>query len=248
MPTCPARLRAALGALAALSLLDACEPAKATRAGDATPPPDAQTIVVTVSGPPRVAVGTSARFTAAVTGTLDERVSWSVDAGGGTIDPSGVYTAPGSAGDHVVRATSLADRNVWGEAAVRVYLPARVTVSPSPGAVDACRTLQLTATVENVANTAVTWRVQEGAAGGTVSGTGLYTAPATGSTYHVGAVSVADPTAAATTAITVSERVLAVTVSPSSVDLFPGQSTTFHATVQTTCGSTVTATEYTAPR
>src|SRR5712672_76670 len=42
-------------------------------------------------------------------------------------------------------------------------------------------------------STAVTWAVQEGAAGGAVSSSGGYTAPATSGTYHVVAASVADP-------------------------------------------------------
>ena len=51
--------------------------------------------------------------------------------------------------------------------------------------------------------TAVTWSVQEGSAGGSVSTSGLYTAPATVGTYHVVVAAVADPTKAAAAAATI---------------------------------------------
>ena len=43
------------------------------------------------------------------------------------------------------------------------------------------------------AGAGTTWSVVEGAAGGTVTSTGLYTAPQTAGTFHVEARSVADP-------------------------------------------------------
>src|SRR5205807_1355266 len=51
-------------------------------------------------------------------------------------------------------------------------------------------------------STAVTWSVQE-AAGGTVTSSGSYTAPATAGTYHVLAKSVADSTKSDTATISV---------------------------------------------
>jgi chitinase len=50
---------------------------------------------------------------------------------------------------------------------------------------------------------AVTWSVQEGIAGGSVSSTGLYTAPALPGTYHLIATSQADPSHAAMATIIV---------------------------------------------
>jgi hypothetical protein len=195
----------------------------------------------------RVTTGASAVFTASVSGTTNGRVSWTVDAGGGTIDPSGVYTAPAVPGEHRVRATSEADSNAFGEAVVTVRAQVRVSVSPTPWAVDACQTVQLTATVQNATNQAVSWRIQE-TGGGSVDTNGLYLAPAAAGTYHVVATSLEDQTASAAATITVSEKVLSVSVSPPSIQLYPGQSASFVATVRTTCGTTVTAKTITAPR
>lgn len=52
-------------------------------------------------------------------------------------------------------------------------------------------------------NTAVTWSVSEASGCGSVSGTGLYTAPSTAQTCHVVATSVADTTKSATATVTV---------------------------------------------
>ncbi|WP_049760102.1 glycosyl hydrolase family 28-related protein [Anaeromyxobacter dehalogenans] len=82
--------------------------------------------------------------------------------------------------------------------------PVAVAIGPSSAAVTAGGSAQFTATVSGSTNTAVTWSVQEGAAGGTVTASGLYTAPATAGTYHVVATSAADPSRSAAAAVTVS--------------------------------------------
>ena len=135
--------------------------------------------------------------------------------------------------------------------AVAATIPApvvTVTLSPSSGAVDACGgKISFLTTVTGSTNTAVTWSVPEGAAGGTVSTTGTYTAPATPGTYHVVATSAASTAATATAAVTVSERVLSVTVSPATLSLAPGATGQFTATVTTSCGTTASAQTVTAP-
>ncbi len=85
----------------------------------------------------------------------------------------------------------------------------------------------------------MTWSVQEGAAGGTVSTTGVYTAPANAGTYHVVATSQADTTKIATVAVTVSDRILSVAVSPQTIQVTPGGTQQFTATVTTTCGTSI---------
>lgn len=60
------------------------------------------------------------------------------------------------------------------------------------------------AAATGTATTSVTWSVQEGASGGGVSSTGLYTAPAAGGTFHVVATSVADPSKSAAATVSVS--------------------------------------------
>ena len=70
-----------------------------------------------------------------------------------------------------------------------------VAVSPAAASMKVGQTQQFSATVANATNTAVNWSVTEGSAGGTVSSSGLYVAPANAGTYHVVATSAADPAA-----------------------------------------------------
>jgi len=200
--------------------------------------------VVVAPGQVEVPPAGAVTFTATVTGTANTSVAWSVqEATGGTVDTKGLYTAPASGGTYHVTATSQADASKKATATVTVTAPAVVAVAVSPvtGSVNACKTLQLTATVTGTANTAVTWSVQEGAAGGTVGSGGLYTAPSGPGTYHAVATSVADPTKSAVATITVNEVIVAVAVSPATVSLPPGGTAQLTATVTNSCG-TYTAT------
>jgi hypothetical protein len=112
-----------------------------------------------------------------------------------------MYTAPGTPCTDTVTATSAADNTKSASATVTVTAPATVSVSVSP----ASATLvtggrqQFTATVSGASNTNVTWA----ATGGTISSTGLYTAPATPGSYTATATSVADTTKSASASISV---------------------------------------------
>ncbi|WP_224371355.1 Ig-like domain-containing protein [Hyalangium versicolor] len=144
------------------------------------------------------------QFTATVTGTTNTEVTWSVtETGGGTVDASGLYTAPDTAGTYHVVATSVADSTKSATATVTVTDSIMVSVSPATAALIVGQTQQFVATVSNTSNNAVTWTIQEGTAGGTIDTAGLYTAPSTPGTYHVVATSEADPTKSATATITV---------------------------------------------
>jgi len=74
--------------------------------------------------------------------------------------------------------------------------PANVTLPPGA-------TLTFKATVSGTQNTAVTWSVTEGANGGSITSTGVYTATQTTGTYHVVATSQADPSVNATAVVKV---------------------------------------------
>jgi acyl-coenzyme A thioesterase PaaI-like protein len=180
-------------------------------------------------------------FSAAVTGTANTAVTWSVvETSGGTVDASGLYTAPGSQGVFHVQATSVADTTRSASATVTVTAapqPVSVTVAPAAPLVDACKTVQLVARVTGTSNGVVTWTVQEGVAGGTVNSSGLYTAPDVDGTYHVVATSAADGTKSATSSVTVTTRVLSVSVTPVSGTVQTGGGLQFAASVTTTCGS-----------
>lgn len=84
---------------------------------------------------------------------------------------------------------------------------ALVTITPAASCTQPGQTLQLTAHVQSLSNTAVTWFVnqyQGGAASvGTISPTGLYTAPATAGTYSIEASSQQLPSLVGATNVTV---------------------------------------------
>src|SRR5215813_8947778 len=74
-----------------------------------------------------------------------------------------------------------------------------VTVSPTISSVAAGATVQFTATVTGTDNPKVNWD----ASGGTITGDGLYTAPAVGGGYAIRATSAVDARAAATAIVNV---------------------------------------------
>src|SRR6266849_8094334 len=94
-----------------------------------------------------------------------------------------------------------------------------ITISVAPTAVTVAvgNTQQFTTTVTGTPNTAVTWSVAGGAANGTVSNTGLYTAPATAPNppqVTVTATAQADSTKSASAIVTVTGPPTSVRVSP----------------------------------
>jgi hypothetical protein len=167
--------------------------------GQGTPPPASIAVTVNPSAPSTAILGTIS-FQASVTGTTAAQstaVTWSVqEAAGGTVTSSGVYTAPAVSGTYHVVATSAADPTKTGTATVTVTPTPVIAVStsPNPVLVAPSGTQTFTATVTGLTvgqSAAVTWSVQE-PGGGTVSSSGVYTAPAVEGTYHVLATSVAD--------------------------------------------------------
>ena len=113
-----------------------------------------------------------------------------------------------------------------------------VTVSPATAIIVAAQTQQLIATVTGMSNTAVTWT----ASSGTVSLSGLYTAPASISaqtTATVTATSAADPTKGATATVTLIPPVT-VSMTPGTATLTQGQTQQFSALVTGTTNSGVT--------
>lgn len=138
-----------------------------------------------------VGVGVTRQFNATVNNTANTAVTWSVngtvggDATFGTISNGGLYTAPAAVpGSAVtVRATSVADPAIFAQATVTVQPPPApvVTVSPGNVALKTDLTQQFSATVTNTQNTAVSWSVNNIAGGnaavGTITASGLYTAP-----------------------------------------------------------------------
>src|SRR5690242_18624285 len=122
-----------------------------------------------------------------------------------------------------------------------------VAVSPTTASVSCSAQQQFVATVSGGSNQTVNWTVDTIAGGnanvGTVSTSGLYTAPAAAGTHTVTAVSVADATKFASATVTVSctpPPNIKVQVAPETLSLSPTQQQQFTATVTGTPNTAVT--------
>ncbi len=195
------------------------------------PPPPPPNITISISPTtPSVIVGATQQFTATVTGSTNTAVTWSVT-GSGTISSSGLYTAPVSLttpGSATVKATPQADTSK--SASATITIPAvSATVSPSTPSVILGGTQQFSATVSNATDTSVTWSV---AGGGAITSGGFYAAPdslATPNSATITATPNADPSKAASTALTI--PAVSVALSPGTATLNAGTSLKFNATV-----------------
>jgi DNA-binding beta-propeller fold protein YncE len=165
------------------------------------------------------------QFTATVTGNSDTDVTWSVNSvtGGnatvGTVTTQGLYTAPANAlnsSSVSVTATSVADTSKYASATVTISSGATVTVFPTAGiTLSPGETYQFTDTVTNIIDTstqatAVYWYVNGVQGGnattGTITTTGLYTAPSqigASNTFVVKATLQSDSTSSGQTNATV---------------------------------------------
>jgi hypothetical protein len=223
----------------------ACGPATVTDASPAVNPPgQPQPTIVTVS-PPEVTIvaGSQQVFAAVVTGSANAGVTWLVSEGaaGGAVSTVGAYTAPTTPGTYHVVARSNGDPTIQANALVTVTAPPppiSITLNSASASVFGCQSTTFTADVTGSADTSANWAVVE-AGGGTVTSSGVYTAPAAPGTYHVTATSHADPTRIATAAVSVTTKVLSVTLDPPTISVPAGGTAQFTATVSTTCGTTV---------
>ena len=137
----------------------------------------------------------------------------------------------GSAGPWVMQMVAF-------KAAAGSTTPPAVTVSVSPSSTNLATdaTQQFTATVTGTTNTAVTWS----ASCGTVTASGLYTAPTAAGSCTVTATSQADSTKSASATVTVTSPVVAVSISPVSASLQTGSTQQFTAYVTGSSNTAVT--------
>jgi hypothetical protein len=206
-----------------------------------------------------VAAGGTQQFTATVQNTSNTAVTWQVNgvSGGnatvGTISSSGLYTAPAVVpSPATVTVTAVSQVDATKSASAQVTITAATTVSvtilPASVTVAAGGTQQFTATVQNTSNTAVTWQVNGVNGGnatvGTISSSGLYTAPGVvpnPATVTVTAVSQADTTKSASAQATITAATtVSVTISPTSATVAAGGTQQFTAMVQNTSNTAVT--------
>ena len=183
--------------------------------------------------------GTMVELSSSVTGATNTTVTWTVEGGdaNGTITPTGAYTAPTTPGTYTVVATSAADSSKKARVTI-IVRPVAVAILPAEQTLHTTGSLVLAATVTGTPNTAVTWSVEGGDANGTITPTGVYTAPATGGTYTVVATSSADPSKKATTQVKV--ETVEVKVSSETTTVDQGAPLTLGATVTGTSLQAVT--------
>ncbi len=179
-----------LSALISLAILAA---ACSSSSNNSTPPPT--TSKVTISpGTATVTTGATRSFTATVSSSSDQDVSWKVNGvrGGsasyGLISVEGVYIAPTTVPNPAtvtVSAQAFSDPTKTGSATVTIQAGSSVKVaiagSGSRLTVPTFGTRQFSASVTGTSNTAVSWKVNGTAGGsaatGTITTAGLYYAP-----------------------------------------------------------------------
>jgi hypothetical protein len=201
-----------------------------------------------------VTVGQTATFSVATTGTAPFSYQWQKNntaISGGT---SSTYTTPPTtASDNsalfrvVVSNSAGSTTSNSATLSVSGATGAAVQVSPNSATVSVGSTQQFAATVTGAANMAVTWTVSgtgcSGAACGTISGGGLYTAPASvpsPATLNVTVTSVADPTKSASASITlVATAAVLLSINPTSASVPTASTDSFTASVTGTTNTAV---------
>ena len=176
------------------------------------------------------------QFSAVVLNAANTAVTWTINPAVGTISNSGLYQAPPSAPTSVsitVTATSVADPAKSASAIITVGPPIVVSVAPSAATLGPGQSQQFTANVANAANILVNWTISPQT--GSISGAGLYTAPAAiavRTTVTVTATSVADSSKTGSGQITLQPPVpAAIVVTPANVSMTAGQKQQFSAAV-----------------
>ena len=253
--------------LSAIAILPGCPGAKPAPISGYSPLP-AVSVMVIVPDSTSVGTGTTQQFMAMVNNSGVQNVQWEVngipsgDGDVGTIDKTGLYTAPPfiPKNPHVtITAQANADNTKSGSANITIIGaqgPATVSISPSTAFLQIGTSITLTATVTGVSNTAVTWLVNNVVEGNTTVGrivpgennTAVYTAPAVvpnPATVEITAISNEDPdpTRAGLAEITISKNppdIANVTISPSLANVQAGHSFPFTATITGISDTSVT--------
>jgi hypothetical protein len=250
-------------ALSGLLVLGACGGNSSSNGGGNTGVTPAASVSVSLQGAPAdINIGDTLPVTAQVVGSINPAVTWTVDnilngnADVGTITGSGnsvTYVAPVNEGTHVLAATYVQDPSKSASGQLRIHHSSisSVTVSPGTLTLNAAAQKQFAVTVAGSGNysSTVTWSAQRGS----VSSTGLYTAPSSGGSDAVTATSVQDTSKVGTTSITVvqanpvNSAISAVAVSPATLSLTANAQSQFTASVTGT-GSYSSAVTWTALR
>jgi len=197
-----------------------------TAPGTATTTSVALTISPTTT---TLAPGKTVTFQAYVSGSTNQNVIWS--ASGGVITQTGIYTAPTANGTYTVTATSAASSTASAVAQVIVNSvtinPIAVQVTPPSTTVSYGTQVQFLANVTGTTNTAITWSVSDG----TISSTGLFTAPSTTEQVTVLARSVANPSITGSSQVTITNSGPIISIAPFTTTVAAGATVQFTATI-----------------
>ncbi len=153
--------------------------------------PASATLVRINLTPDSAAVDTGHTVQFTVTGKFSDSSTAAVpatySATGGGINASGLYTGPATAGSYQVIATAVANTALKDTSKVTVTLPAlvRVILTPDSALVDTGHTQQFTATGKFSDSSTAPIAATYSATGGTINGSGLFTAGTTAGTFQV---------------------------------------------------------------
>lgn len=246
-PGTPLLLLSLAGMLISLASLTACAVGNSASMLSAPPSSSSSPANVKVSGN-LPAAQTGVAYSGAVTvtggsGPYTFSLSWGSLPAGLTLNTStGVISGTASQsgtfgfGVHVVDASDAGGASSFSMAVVPAPL-VTVTITPATDSIYSGTTIQFSAQVANTSNTTVIWT----AAPGTISSSGLYTAPSVTSTTNavVTAISVAQISAFAAAAVTVTPPV-AVSVTPAVTSLSSAATMQFTAQVANSSNLAVT--------
>jgi hypothetical protein len=156
-----------------------------------------------------------------ITGTTP---TWSVAAGGGTISPTGLFTAGTTAGTYTnTVAVTCSGITVTATVIVTPGALASITVTPNPATMPINATQQFVAVGKdangNVVAITPVWSVVNPVAGSINSGTGLFTAGTTPGTYTNTVVATSGALSGTATVIVTTGALATITVTPNPVTL-----------------------------
>jgi hypothetical protein len=225
--------------------------------GPSQPPPSDITVTVAPNAA-SLLLGETRTFNATVSNTVNTAVTWSVNeipggnAAVGAIDANGVYTAPqilAAPPSVSLTAISVADPSKKGAATITITSSFSLAVT-GPSSVTAGGNAAYTATLTLPANSnpsrVIFWSIAAtgctGAACGTISSNGVYTAPSpppSPATVQIMATPQADPSNGTSVFVTILP-VIRVSVSPTAATVALASAQTLQATVTGTQDTTVT--------
>lgn len=201
-------------------------------------------VVVTVA-PSAVTLnaGNAQLFTATLTGTRNQAVTWAAVGGGSSgvfLGQTGAYTAPALPGTYTIVATSSADPTAAGTATVTVTGANGLAITPSSAVVGLGRSVQLAAVSTDPVPVPVnvSWALKTPGAGGSISSSGLYLAVSTAGSSTSSSLDVVVATLLSNTSVTATVPILVspVVLDPDRTGVRPGGTITF--TAQPTAGVT----------